>query len=497
MQLKVKDMDIATGGVQVAIVNHEDAHLLDLHHMDRVVLKKGDKKTVATIDIGESEKAVPKGQIGLFEEVLDAIGAKQDDAVILDFAEKPESVYYIKKKMDGKSLNSKEIHTIIKDIVDNKLTDIELTSFVVASYSHGMSLKEITYMTRSMAATGDQLKFDGKAVIDLHSIGGVPGNRTTMLMVPLLVAGGCIIPKTSSRAITSPAGTADTMEVLCSVSMNMQKLKKIIDDVGGFIVWGGAVNLAPADDKIIQVEHPLNIDAEGQMIASILAKKASVGATHLLLELPIGNDAKVKTRKEAVRLGNLFVKIGKKLGIKVKIVVTQGTKPIGKGIGPVLEARDVLWALKCDERAPKDLVKKSLELTGILFEFVGKTKKGKGKTMAAELLKNGSAYNAMERIVEAQGGKMPEADSLKPGSFTYTFQAVKSGKLLDFDNHTIAKAARLAGAPIVKESGVYLHENCGNKLKKGQKILTVHANSKRKLEYAVKILKKTKWVTIR
>jgi len=224
MELKVKDMDIATGDVQVVILNKKDAHELDLHHMDRLVLKKNSRRTVAILDIAESKKAVPPGHIGLFEEVLDALHAKNGDKVNVDIAEKPESVTYIRKKLDGKRLTPKEIKIIVEDIVNNRLTDVELTSFVTAGYTRGMSMKEIVALTKAMAETGETLKFNKYPVVDIHSIGGVPGNRTTMIVVPILVAAGCIVPKTSSRAITSPAGTADTMEVLAPVSMSINKL---------------------------------------------------------------------------------------------------------------------------------------------------------------------------------------------------------------------------------------------------------------------------------
>src|SRR5574342_222959 len=234
MELRVKDMDIATGDVQVVILNEKDAHELDLHHMDRIVLKRNSKKTVAILDIAESKKAVPPGSIGLFEEVLDALHAKGGDVVRIEPADKPESVIYIRRKLDGNRLTSKELRTIVDDIVDNRLTDIELTSFVNAAYTRGMSMQEVAALTEAMAATGDRLTFRKYPVVDVHSIGGVPGNRTTMLIVPILVAAGCIVPKTSSRAITSPSGTADTMEVLCPVSLPIPKLKKIAKDVGGF-----------------------------------------------------------------------------------------------------------------------------------------------------------------------------------------------------------------------------------------------------------------------
>ncbi|MBW3016388.1 AMP phosphorylase [Candidatus Woesearchaeota archaeon] len=497
MKLKVKDMDIATGDVQIVILNQQDAEELDLHHMDRLILTKDGKKTTAVLDIAESKKAVPPGNIGLFEEVLDALNAKHNDTVTIEIAEKPESVTYIKKKLDGEQLNSKEIYTIVKDIVENKLTDVELTSFVIASYIREMKTKEIAELTKAMAQTGDTITFKKHPIVDVHSIGGVPGNRTTMLIVPILVAAGCTIPKTSSRAITSPAGTADTMEVLCPVSLTIEKLKQIINEVGGFIIWGGSVNLAPADDKIIRVEHPLSIDAEGQMLASIMSKKASVGATHLLMEIPIGKGTKIKNKKQADHLSRHFSELGKLLKIKIKTLYTDGSQPIGNGIGPVLEAKDVICALKSHGHASQDLVEKSLHMSGILLEMAGKAKKGKGYKLARKILATGAAYGAMCRIIEAQGGKMPAPETLKPAKHTYTHYAEKTGTIKEIENTMIAKTARLAGAPKDPDAGIYIHKHCGEKIKKGEKIITIYARSKRKLEYAVKSLKKMRRITIK
>jgi len=496
MKLKVKDMDIATGDIQVVILNEKDAHELDLHHMDRIVLKKNSKKTVAILDIAESRKAVPPGHIGLFEEVIDELGAKDGDEIKIDIADKPESISYIRRKLDGKRLTPKEIRVIVEDIVNNRLTDVELTSFVIASYTRGMNMHEVASLTEAMTETGDVLKFKKYPVVDVHSIGGVPGNRTTMIVVPILVAAGCIVPKTSSRAITSPAGTADSMEVLCPVSLPAWKLKKIIDDVGGFIIWGGAVNLAPADDKIIHVEHPLSIDAEGQMLASIMAKKASVGATHLLMEIPVGRGTKVGTTREAKHLSKHFAQLGHMLGIKVKTVITDSAEPIGNGIGAMLEARDVLWVLKCNECGPQDLIKKSLWISGILLEFAGKARKGKGYEMAHRLLTTGAAYGAMTRIVEAQGGKMPDPNKMNPASKKFVYRAEKTGRLRSLENSSIAKIARLAGAPVDPDAGIYLHKHCGDSVKKGEPIMTIYSRSDHKLSYAIKALKKLDGVVI-
>jgi AMP phosphorylase len=497
MQLTVKDMDIATGDVQVVILNEKDAAVLDLHHGDRILVRKNNHKTTAVLDVAESDRAVPQGMIGLFEEVLDALNAKHGDEVTIHLAKKPLSIGYIKKKMDGKELTASEIFEIVKDIGSNKLTDIELAGYVTSNYIAGMSDTEITHLTKAMALAGTQLKIAKKPVADIHCIGGVPGNRTTLIVVPILVAAGLTVPKTASRAITSPAGTADTMEVLCPVSLPISKLYQILDKVGGFIVWGGSVNLAPADDRIIQVEHPLSIDAEGQMLASIMAKKASVSTTHLLMDIPVGKGAKVEDPKEAFHLRGHFERLGRELGIKVQVMITDGSEPIGNGIGPVLEARDCLWLLKNDSRAPQDLRQKSLEMAAVMLEFTGKAKKGQGMKLATDILNSGKAYKAFLDMVRAQGGKDIDPESLQPCALGHVYKAPKAGVIASLDNVSIARIARMAGAPRDACTGIMLHKHCGDSVRKGEPIFTIYARSREKLNYAVELLEELDGIIVK
>ena len=309
MKFKVKDVDIATGETLVCILNRKDANNLDLHPNDRLRVTKGKNSTIAVLDVAESRKAVPPGKLGLMEEVLKKLGARQGDTVEIALEEKPRSISLIKKKLNGHKLTPEELKQIIEDVVKNRLTNIELTYFVAASYVRGLDTDETVALTKAMIDTGEVLKIDKHPIVDKHCIGGVPGNRTTMLVVPILVAAGYTMPKTSSRSITSPAGTADTMEVLANVSLQIDEIKEVVKKTGGCMVWGGAVNLAPADDQIITVEHPLSIDAEGQLLASILAKKGSVSASHILIDIPVGRGAKVKNMRKAVRLEKAFKKI--------------------------------------------------------------------------------------------------------------------------------------------------------------------------------------------
>ena len=486
MKFKVQDVDITTGGTLVAILNRKDAMMLDVHTGDRLRITRGNHSTVAVLDIAESKKVVKRGHIGLMEEVLKKLHAKQGSNVSISLEEKPRSIALIKRKLDGKKLTYEEIYTIVDDIVHNRLTSVEITYFVSAGYVQGIDMEETVALTKAMINTGDVLKIDCYPIVDKHCIGGVAGNRTTMVVVPILVAAGYCMPKTSSRAITSPAGTADTMEVLCDVNFNINQIKSIVKKAGGCIVWGGAVNLAPADDKIITVEHPLRIDAEGQLLASILAKKGSVSATHVLIDIPIGKGAKVTRIDKAKRLKKLFLKIGRRLGMNVKVIMTDGSEPIGNGIGPALEARDVLWVLTNHENAPRDLKQKSLLMASkIMRDYpLSGWKRKQCYRHAKYLLESGKAWDVMQRIIKAQGPKVTDWKKIKLGKHKFDHVAWKDGKVKHIDNVSISRIASVAGAPFDKGAGIYLYRHVGDKVKKGDVLFTVYAENKQKLAYA-------------
>ncbi|HLD72577.1 MAG TPA: AMP phosphorylase [Candidatus Nanoarchaeia archaeon] len=491
MKFRVKDMNIATGGTMVAILNEKDARKLDFHSGDRVLVKHGKKEATCILDLSESKKAVPEGEIGLFEEVLDRLNVRSRSLVNISFTGKPEAVKHIRDKLYGKKLNYKELYHIMDDLTHDRLTDIEKTYFVSAGFTHGWSHEEIVDMTKAMVNTGDKIKFKG-TTLDKHCIGGLAGNRTTMIVIPIIAAAGFTIPKTSSRAITSPAGTADTMECLAKVELSKQKIISIVHKAKACIVHGGSMNLAPADDKIIEVEHPLSIDAEGQLLASVMAKKFSVSANHVLIDIPMGKKAKVKSLEEAKHLKEMFELIGRKLGMHVKVIVSDGSQPVGRGVGPLLEAEDVLAVLRNDPSAPEDLKNKSISLAGMLLEMTSKYKPGKGIEKAKEILESGKAHHKMQEIIEAQG-RQPKP---KLGECWCGTKAEKAGTVREIDNDIIAKVARIAGAPEDKGAGLYLHKKVNERVKKGELLYTLYAENKAKLELAKEFISKQKGYVI-
>ena len=262
-----------------------------------------------------------------------------------------------------------------------------------------------------------------------------------MVVVPIVAAAGLTIPKTSSRAITSAAGTADTVEVLCDVTLSLEKMKQVVEEHGGCLVWGGSMDLAPADDKIIRVEHPLSLDPIGQLVASILSKKKAVGATHVLVDIPVGRGTKAGTRSKALVLKRKFEKVSRALNMKIKVVITDGSQPIGNGVGPALEARDVLWTLQNSKHSALDLKEKAIFMAGEMLDLTGRTRKGKGHRLARQLLENGTAYLKFIDILRAQGAKVIYPEQIELAAFSEDYKAVSSGKVIHVDNGHINKIA--------------------------------------------------------
>jgi putative thymidine phosphorylase len=479
MQLKIKKVNLSTGGPIVAILNKEDTKKLDLFALDRIKIKVGKREIHALIDVAKGKNSIKPGQIGFFEETFKILGKNKKGIAKISPSQAPKSIDAIKKKLDGKELTKKEINYIIKDLMSNSLSDIEVTYFVSACYNNGLSNEEVTELTKATIKEGKKVKLGNKIIADKHCIGGVPNNRTSMLITPIVAAAGLTIPKTSSRAITSPSGTADTMETLAKINFSVPKLKSILKKTKGCLIWHGSLDGAGADTRLIKVRYPLRLDPQGLLLASVLAKKMAVGATHLLVDLPIGKKAKLSTKKEARNLKSKFQKITKKLGIKTKVIITNGSQPIGNGIGPNLEARDILYILRRDPKAPKDLEKKAIMMSDKIFKLT------KTKASAKEILNSGLAYKKMKEIIRAQGGNPRiNPDKIPVGEFQYQYKASKKGKIIEIDNIIISKIARLAGASQNKGAGIYINKKLKDKVKKGEKIFTIYAENKNKLEFA-------------
>lgn len=495
MKFKIKEVKLSSGGPLIGILNNEDALKLDLRALDRIKVKKDSREQVIAIDIAKSKRNIYPGQLGLFDEVMDVLRLKDKDIVEISIEPKPLSLEFIKKKLDGFTLDKMEIDEIVKDIVENKLTEIEITYFVSACYRNGMSIYESAYLTEAIVAHGKKLNLKHYPILDKHSLGGVPGNRVTMILVPIIAAAGYIIPKTSTRSITSCSGTSDTMEVLAPVEFHVDDIKKIVKKTNAAMVWGGVLELASADDRLIKIEKVLSLDPEGILLASILAKKNAVGATHVVLDIPIGKECKLKHKKDARRLKRKFELLGKLLGINIKAVITDGSQPIGYGIGPALEARDVLYLLQNNkEKMPKDLRKKSILMATALLQMVG-VKNANKKVI--DILDSGKAYEKMKEVIMAQGGNSKiQPEQIKIGKFKYIAKAKQEGSVKEISNKYLTKIAKAAGAPTDKGAGIYIPIKLNDKVKIGQTLFTIFAENEKKLEFAIKIYNNSKVVNV-
>jgi putative thymidine phosphorylase len=490
MKLRVKSSGWSAGR-PIAILNAKASMRLTANVNDRVLIKYKSKKITAVIDL--SSKIVSEDEIVLSSEILSYLGLKGKEFVDVDIAKKPRSVQIINKKLGCETLSEPEINQIVKAVVDNSLTEIEIAFFISAIYKCGMKPEEIVALTRSMFETGKKLKFPGKIVVDKHSIGGIAGNRTTPIVVSICASAGLTFPKTSSRAITSAAGTADVLEAVCKVNFSSEEIKKIIRKTNACMVWGGALGFAPADDKIIRVESMINIDPEPNLLASILAKKLSVGSKYVLIDIPYGKFAKV-SKQEGQNLKEKFESLGKKFGLKLKAVLTDGSQPIGNGIGPILEIKDIISVLENKPGCPKDLKNKSVFLAGQIFELCGKAKKNQGEKLALKILESGLAFKKFNQIIEAQEGSLKNLGLAK---CQYDILADKSGKIDFIDNKKINLLARVAGSPLDKKAGLYLYKHLKNKISKGDKLITIHSESKAKLDDAIHFYKENKVISVK
>ncbi|MCL6500733.1 MAG: thymidine phosphorylase [Candidatus Pacearchaeota archaeon] len=498
MLLKVKPLHLLAGR-PIAILHEETAHYLNLHAGERIRIKSYGKRKeiVAPIDITGGRTILSHDEIALSQEITKELHLKSKGIVDITPALRPLSLSYIHKKLDNHKLTFTEIYSIISDIVNNELTEAEVAFFVASTYLNGMDLEETAAMTQAMVKTGHQLKLNKQMIIDKHGIGGIEGNRTTPIVVSLIAAAidqlklNAAMPKTSSRAITSAAGTADVIETVARVEFSMPELQGIINKTNACLVWGGSLGLAPADDKIIQVERILALDPEAQLIASILSKKLSVGATHVLIDISYGKDAKVKDRGEAEKLKDKFEKIAAKLGLNIKVVLTDGSQPIGNGIGPLLEMRDVFLVLKQEQNKPLDLEQRSVFLATEILSFVLNMKREEAETIIRGILLSGQAFKKFEQIIEAQHGSLGFLDKIKLGRFRYDFKANRHGTIAEISNRKMSHIARMAGSPADKGAGIFLYKHVGQQVKKNEKLFTIFAETRDKLNYAIRLSQRT------
>lgn len=486
MKMKVKVMSLDAGGKSIGIINEKDALELGVHPLDKVVISRGGRKSTVTVDTTRS--FVRKGTIVVYNEVKSIMRLKNGDTVNAEPRKPLISETFIRKKTDGQELSYGELKEIVNDVLARNLNDLEMASFITSLHINGVTLNESISMSKIMIETGKKLKFPG-TVVDKHSIGGVPGDKTSMIVVPIVAAAGLTIPKTSSRSITSPSGTADRMEILAPVNLSSKEIVNVVRKTGGCLVWGGAVDLAPVDDLFIRIEHPLGLDP--LLLPSVMSKKKSVGCKYLVIDIPTGSGAKMKDKAESEKLAGDFIALGKKLGIKVDCAITRGDQPVGYAIGPALEAREALMTLmRLDPKnngvvmRRSDVFDKATSIAGMILGMAGK-----GNKKTAELMvKSGKAESKMREIIDAQGGSAKvRPDDIQIGAYKFYVRSKYDGVVDGINNAALCEVCRAAGTPKDRGAGIFLSRKINDTVKKGDVLFTIYAEKSSKLNSAVRI----------
>jgi thymidine phosphorylase len=446
----------------------------------QVMLAAGGREVMATLyQIGDG--LIGPDEAGLSEAAWLRLGVSEGAEIVVRHPPALESQSSVRRRIYGMRLNEPAMTGIIRDIAAGRYTEVHLAAFITACSARPLDREEVVHLTRAMVEVGERLEWNHEVVVDKHSVGGLPGNRTTPIVVAIVAAHGLVIPKTSSRAITSPAGTADTMETLTNVDLDIAAMRRVVEREGGCLVWGGAVQLSPADDILIRVERALEIDTEGQLVASVLSKKIAAGSTHVVLDIPVGPTAKVRSESHAKAIAESLTAVAGTCGLKLVCVQTDGLQPVGRGVGPALEARDVLAVLQCAADAPADLSRRAVVLAGAALELANRCEVGKGAALAEATLADGRAWAKFVAICEAQGGlKTPPRSIVRR-----PWVARRAGKISFINNRTLARLAKLAGAPDDKAAGVELHVRLGDAVVAGQPLLTVHSEAPGELAYAL------------
>lgn len=446
----------------------------------RIVVRAGTRSILATLNV-VTGSLLALDEAGLSEAAWSHLDTTEGQPLGFAHPAPLESLRSVRAKIHGQRLDAPALRAIIADVAAGAYSDVHLASFLTACGNDHLDRQEIVDLTSAMIASGDRLRWDHEPVLDKHSVGGLPGNRTTLLVVPIVTAAGVTMPKTSSRAVTSPAGTADTMEMLAPVELDRTAMRRVVEQENGCIVWGGTARLSPADDVLIQVERSLDVDGTGQLVASILSKKAAAGATRVLIDLPVGPTAKIRSGAEAQRLSDHLRAVGAAVGLQVLPVLTEGLQPVGRGIGPALEAWDALAVLRDDPDGPPDLRERGLLLAGLVLELAGAAAAGHGQALARAILQDGRAWRKFQAICRAQGGlrEPPRAAFARP------FESLRAGRVTRIDNRRLARVAKLAGAPRDPAAGLELQVRLESWVEVGQPLFTVHAESAGQVEYAL------------
>ena len=478
---KVISFDIQNGNWHIAMINSVQAADYGIKDDDKISIIRRWEEFV--VDVALTDNYVQANEIWVTKDFLEEYPIMEWDTVIISFVKNnPLSMQAIRKKMLWKKISDEEIDAIIEDIKDNKIHELVLAYYVATSFFYKSDAHELAYTTKATAYTWDMYRFPW-IVAGKYCIWWVPGNETTMIVIPILASLWITMPKTFSKAITSPAATGECVNVLMDIEFDKQEVIRLTDKVWACLVWNEKLNLAPVNDRIIKVSSPLWMEPYARMISSIMAKNYAMGINHCLIDIPMWPTAKVATMKDAKRVAKRFREIWEYLWIKMDVQITDGSQPIGRGIWACLQAREALRILQQYKTRSEDLEEKVIFLASKLLILCGRADSMKNaEKMVKAQLENWEARKKMQEIINAQNWDPHiKSEDIQLGKFSHDVIAEKDCIITKVDMKHLNTMVRWLWAPKQYEAWIYLHKRLWDKVKKWEVIYTMYSNSANKL----------------
>jgi pyrimidine-nucleoside phosphorylase len=413
----------------------------------------------------------------------------------------------IEKKRDGFELDFEEINYFITEYCDNNIPDYQAAALLMAIFLRGMNERETADLTNAMAHSGDMIDLSEiqGIKVDKHSTGGV-GDKTTLILAPIVAACGIPVAKMSGRGLGHTGGTIDKLESIpgFNTSMSRENFIKNVKDIG-IAISGQTGNLAPADKKIYALRDvTATVNNISLIASSIMSKKLASGADRIVLDVKTGSGAFMRTYEDSIKLACEMVEIGENTGRQTVAVVTDMDIPLGRAVGNSLEMIEAIETLQ--NRGPEDLKTVSFELAARMLELCGLGNVNACMDMVREAVVSGKAIAKFSELIEKQGGNSEVVNdyTLFPqAAFKHDFVSEKAGYIEAMKTDTIGIASLVLGAGReTKESsidyaaGIMFNKKTGDDVKKGEIIATLYTNSEDKLEKACMLLDKAISVSI-
>lgn len=406
----------------------------------------------------------------------------------------------IEKKRDGKELDFNEIKFFIDGYCDGSIPDYQVSALLMAIFLKGMNERETAELTDSMASSGEKVDLSEipGVKVDKHSTGGV-GDKTTLILGPIVAACGVPVAKMSGKGLGHTGGTIDKLEAIPGVTTSLLK-EEFIDKIKkiGIAIAGQTGNLAPADKKLYSLRDvTATVNNISLIASSIMSKKIASGADKIVLDVKTGSGAFMKTLEDSIHLAATMVDIGKRVDRETVAIVTDMDNPLGNAIGNSLEVIEAIDTLK--GKGPKDLEEVSFKLASMMLELAGKGDKEKCDELVLKVINNGSALNKFMEMVESQGGDpniVYDYDLFGKAGVEYDLFAESDGYIESIKTNLLGASSVILGAGReTKESvidynaGIVLIKKTGMKVEKGDLIAKLYTSLEEKAVEASKLIK--------